>query len=172
MHRLARYAARRRKPGRGRWPYKGKDPLHRCPQSESLCSVIHPGACSAPNGFIYRVPLQQWERGKELCVFAINKNHSRHVIIFFHFSLLIQSQGWISDCHVIDWFCLGNANQMKHVYKDGLLSSSFAFFWALAPHQSKFDEGDEWSITSITASLWKCCTLVNEREREDIENCV
>lgn len=82
MHRLARYAAPRSKSGREWRPYKGKDPLHRCPQSESLCSVIHPEACSAPNGFIYRVPLQQWERGKELCAFAINKSPSGHVIIF------------------------------------------------------------------------------------------
>lgn len=58
-----------RKLGRGWRAHEGKDPLHRCPQSESLCSVIHPRACSAPNGFIYRVPLQQWERGKELCVY-------------------------------------------------------------------------------------------------------
>lgn len=44
---------------------KRKNPLHHCPKSCSLYSVIHPHACSTQNGLIYWIPLQQWERERE-----------------------------------------------------------------------------------------------------------
>lgn len=112
--------------GEGWRPYKGKDPLHRWPQSESLCSVIHPGACSPPNGFIYTVPLQQWERGKALCVFAINNIVQ---LTWWVFSLFCP--GPISRLDL--WMprycarglvlCPGNTNWIKRLYEVELLFS-------------------------------------------------